>query len=531
MASILSRRRFINLTGISGIALSIPDWVLAGIGKVSSAKVLEASIDVDVNKVIAPIAPEIFGQFIEHLGRAIDGGVYEEGSTLSNAKGYRKDVLEKVQQLRASVLRFPGGTFTKIYHWTDGVGPKKDRHARPNLIWGGVTNNHFGTDEFIDYSRTLNAAPYLAVNMGTGTAEEAANWVEYCNGTRDTYYANMRRKNGNDKPFNVKYWGLGNEESAEPDAGRLQNVKEFTKEAWFYAKLMKLQDPSIKFILPGADDTWNEQLLKDMNPVCDYISTHYYVSTPKRDVPSSLFGLVDGLETQIIKMKKQIADLTPGKVTGFSEWYRFPPRQQAVKISLDELGIWEHEGEGAYHLENAYNWNHALGTATFYNIMLRHADVVGMATWAQTVNVLAPILTSKTASIAQTVFYPMVFYRKHSGDTAIAAIVKTPQIEMKDAKEHAALDVTATINSKDGSLIILVVNRHAEADTKTSLAGISNKYRSATAYELNAASVLAANDIKQPKKNVVTEKEQALSLPLREYTFKAHSITALVFKG
>ena len=166
------------------------------------------NITVDARQPAAEISTLQYGQFIEHLGRAIDGGIYDENSKLSDGDGFRMDVMEKVKELRTPILRYPGGTFTKIYHWEDGIGPKSGRKKRRNLIWGGVENNHFGTAEFVKYCRKIGAEPFLVVNMATGSPEEAANWVEYCNGTTDTYYANLRRADGYNEPFNVKYWVL-----------------------------------------------------------------------------------------------------------------------------------------------------------------------------------------------------------------------------------------------------------------------------------------------------------------------------------
>lgn len=130
------------------------------------------------------------------MGRCIDGGIYQEGSHLSGSNGFRTDVLESMKDLKIPVLRFPGGTVTKIYHWQDGIGNKSDRPKRRNLIWGGTNDNHFGTAEFVDYCHQIEAEPFLVVNMATGTPEEASNWVEYCNGTADTFYANLRRSHG-----------------------------------------------------------------------------------------------------------------------------------------------------------------------------------------------------------------------------------------------------------------------------------------------------------------------------------------------
>ncbi|QHS63718.1 alpha-N-arabinofuranosidase [Chitinophaga agri] len=526
----VTRRNFIGLIGVSGLGLALKGSAFAAARSISRSVPLNASIEIDFLHPEGAIDDGIYGQFIEHLGRAVNGGIYEEGSPLSDANGIRKDVLEKIRGLRPSILRYPGGTFTKIYRWMDGVGPRSERRSRPNLIWGGVEDNHFGTDEAVAYARLLNTDTYFAVNMGTGTAEEAGNWVEYCNGTQDTYYANMRRKNGHADPFKVKYWGIGNEEAAGPDIGRLQDVKEFVKEAWLYTKAIKLQDKDAKLVLCGADDAWNDHVLKEMGPVCDYISMHHYVSSDKTK-PASLFPQVDNMEQLILTLKRQIQTHTTEKVTDFSKWYRFPHRANGVKISIDELGIWEPGGTGAYQLEEYYTWEHALGTATFFNIMIRQASIVGMATWAQTVNVLAPIMTSKTASVCQTIYYPMQFYRRHAGNISLKAAVTTPDLQVPGSKDAKALDVAVTMHEADGSLVIFAVNRHPELAIKADLRSIDTKYTPVTAYELNAAGIDAVNTLDNPAKNVVTETEKQLRGPFTSYTFPAHSVTAIRFKN
>jgi alpha-N-arabinofuranosidase len=219
---------------------------LLGLLVPASSSAADATITIAPGQRLGRIEPAVHGQFIEHLGTCITGGVFEPGSPLADENGFREDVLEKTRELNPRLLRWPGGTYTKIYHWQDGVGPATERKRRPNLIWGGEEDHLFGTNEFIRYCRLIGAEPYISVNMGTGTAEEAANWVEYCNGTGNTYYANLRRQHGFPEPHRVKFWGLGNEEEAEPDCGRLQNPQEYARTAWQFAKLMKLQDPGIK---------------------------------------------------------------------------------------------------------------------------------------------------------------------------------------------------------------------------------------------------------------------------------------------
>jgi alpha-N-arabinofuranosidase len=493
-----SRRQFIGLsTGAFAGAM------LAGPFKsIGAPKPAELTVHLDLS--LGEIAPTIYGQFIEHLGRAIYGGIYDD-----QRHRFRPDVLEKVQRLRPSLLRYPGGTVTKIYHWKDGVG--KDRPVRKNLIWGGYDNNHVGTDEFMEYARLLGAAPFLTVNMSTGIAEEAADWVEYCNAT-EGYYATQRKENGHAAPYQVKYWGLGNEEAAKEDAGRLQDPRDYIKQAWYYAKLMKLQDPSIRLIMVGDKPDWNQQVLQELHPICDYISLHLYASSKPGD-PASLFASIAEMEAAIKATAAQIKALTPEKVASFSKWYRFPSRQQGVKIALDEWGIWENGGHGAYDLEVDYTWNHALGVATFLNIFQRNAAIIGLATWAQTVNVLAPIMTNDTTSICQTIYYPMELYRRLCGPESVAMTTTGAD----------ALDVSA---STDGKVLTLaVVNRDSKAVGGLKInAKVAGRW---TAHELTAPSLEAMNTLAAPTKNVVSYTQRDLPVSTTAFTIAAHSITLL----
>jgi alpha-L-arabinofuranosidase len=147
------------------------------------------------------------------MGRCIYGGIYDPDNSLSDKHGYRTDVIEALRELNLPVIRYPGGNFVATYHWMDGVGPREQRPSRPELAWLGTETNQFGTDEFLHWLSVLgpDVQPYFCLNFGTGTLDEALAWVEYCNGTRNTYYANMRRKNGHEEPYNIKYWALGNE--------------------------------------------------------------------------------------------------------------------------------------------------------------------------------------------------------------------------------------------------------------------------------------------------------------------------------
>lgn len=186
----------------------------------------DAKIKIDIDRTIADVDPLIYGNFVEHLGRCVYGGIFDPGSPLADEDGFRKDVLEAVKDLNIPIIRYPGGNFVSNYHWLDGVGP--DRVPRMELAWHRLETNKFGTNEFIKFCEKIGAEPYFAVNMGTGTIEEAQRWLEYTNVKEGPYYAELRKKHGFPEPYNIKYWSLGNEMDGFWQMGHL-NAEDYSK--------------------------------------------------------------------------------------------------------------------------------------------------------------------------------------------------------------------------------------------------------------------------------------------------------------
>ena len=213
----------------------------------------KARIKLDPDRVIGAIDPKIYGNFTEHLGRCIEGGIFQEGSPLSDANGFRQDVLKAVKGLNVTFLRWPGGNFASNYHWTDGIGPRDKRPARLEMAWGTIEDNRFGTHEFLDYTALLGTEPYFCANMGTGTWVEAQQWVEYCNVPEGTAMTKLRQQNGRKDPWHVRYWGLGNEMDGPWQMGH-KTAEDYGKFALEAAKLMKWTDPSIKLVATGSSN-------------------------------------------------------------------------------------------------------------------------------------------------------------------------------------------------------------------------------------------------------------------------------------
>jgi alpha-N-arabinofuranosidase len=267
-----SLTKFMETKKMTGLVLTMLCVFVGSLTAQSSrAANAEARIKIDIDRKIGRINKNLYGNFVEHLGRCVYGGVYDPDSEQADEKGFRKDVLEAVKGLSVS--------------WLDGVGPQ--RTPRMELAWARLETNKFGTNEFMEFAKEIGTEPYFAVNMGTGTIEEAQRWVEYCNVKEGPYFAELRRKHGYPEPHNIKYWSLGNEMDGFWQMGHL-NAEDYSKKAREAAKLMRLTSPGIKLVAagssnyrPNADpDEWNSTILHELRDVVDYIALHIYVGNP-----------------------------------------------------------------------------------------------------------------------------------------------------------------------------------------------------------------------------------------------------------
>src|SRR3954462_11602797 len=215
-----SRRSFLRKSAGAGLAsaaiATFPRW-LSGQTPSSSA----TRIFIDSRRTIAPLDRNLFGSFLEHLGRAIYEGIYDPGSKLADASGFRKDLMDEIRKLGVPVIRYPGGNFVSGYDWLDGVGPKQDRPRILDKAWNSINTNQFGTNEYMAWCKEVGALPLMGLNLGTGTAEQAAALVEYCNVDKGTKWSELRRKHGYASPYNVKHWCLGNEMDGRWQIGQM----------------------------------------------------------------------------------------------------------------------------------------------------------------------------------------------------------------------------------------------------------------------------------------------------------------------
>jgi alpha-N-arabinofuranosidase len=482
-----------------------------------------AKIGIDLDRKIGSVDRRIFGNFIEHLGRCIYGGIYEEGSPLSDARGFRQDVLEAARPLRIPILRWPGGNFVSGYHWLDGVGPKDSRPRKTDLAWYAEESNRFGTDEFIEYCRALGTEPYICVNMGSGSMDEAQAWVEYTNGTGNTHWANLRRKHGHAEPYRIKYWGLGNEMYGAWQVGNL-GAEDYVKKARAFAMVMKRTDPSIVLVSCGQNgwSPWDETVLEGLASMVDFHSIHIYTGHPDY--------YVNVFQPHQAERAIRICERSIERVR-YNQRIAHP-----ISIAYDEWNVWyrargssEHE-TGRTRLEEIYNFEDALAMGMFLNSFIRHADIVKMANLAQIVNVIAPIFTSKEGLFLQPIYFPLAEYARQRGTIALDVWVKSPEYRPSGRAPLGYLDVSATRDKRSGAVYLNVLNRSRDRGITAAIENQTGEASpAASVWELNHPDLKAVHTFGDDKKvrpatRSVTLKQSGGAF---EYTFPAHSLTIL----
>jgi alpha-N-arabinofuranosidase len=415
---------------------------------------------------IGQVDPRIFGGFLEHMGRAVYEGVYDPNCAHADEDGFRTDVLAALKRLRYTVMRYPGGNFASGYHWMDGVGPREQRPAVRDLAWQSTEPNQIGTDEYIALCRKMNWAPMLTVNLGTGTPEEARNWVEYCNSLAGTKYADMRVANGSEQPYGVKLWCLGNEMDGPWQLGHVP-ADQYAIRAQQAAKMMKDTDPMIEMVVCGSCTTrlptyleWDRQVLEYVGHYADYISLHRYAGNDSDDTPDFL-AISNSIDRQIEEMDA-VCRYVEGKPR-----HSLSPGKKRAYLCFDEWNVWyrareqqhvDGQGKFAPHLiEEVYNLEDALVVAGFLNSFIRHADVLKIANIAQIVNVIAPILTQGDDMLIQSIFYPLEMYTKRRTGISLQAVVQGPTYEGKTNGKVTVVDASAILNVQD--LHVFAVNR------------------------------------------------------------------------
>ncbi len=479
---------------------------------------LVSLINIDVQRRIGQIDPRIYGGFIEHLGKCIYGGIYDPHSPHSDERGLRTDVIEAIRKLRTPIVRWPGGNFASGYHWQDGIGPQAQRPTRPELAWGTVESNQFGTDEFIQWCRMVDTEPYICANLGTGTLDEAAQWVEYCNGSDDTYFANLRRHNGHEQAYGVKYWGLGNEVYGDWQLGH-RSAQDYAKVAREFGKMMKRTDPSIKLVACGGQNLdWDREVLSYCADLIDYLSYHvYWCPQPDADPYYSLFWGPHGSEQYLRFIGELIEYIRRERGIGHS-----------IAICADEWNVW-YRSDVTTERE-LYNLTDALVVGTFLNVLQRNCNTVKIANIAQLVNVIAPIWADPESIFLQTIYWPLFAAANYSGPVALDVHCESDGFEApaEVSGELPYLDVSATLDEQTSKLFISVVNRHKQAaipaDIQMSGAQIDAE---GTVHLITGEEPSVTNSFEEPDNVALHSEPSSVAGDSFAHEFPAHSMTIL----
>ena len=436
----------------------------------------QANMILDKDYAIARIDPRIYGSFIEHLGRAVYGGIYEPDHPTADAEGFRRDVIDMVRKLGVPVVRYPGGNFVSGFNWEDSIGPRDRRPARLDLAWFTTETNEVGLHEFAHWARKAGSEVMYAVNLGSRGADAARNVVEYANHPSGSYWSDLRIQNGEKEPFGIKLWCLGNEMDGPWQMGH-KTAAEYGRAACEAGKMMKWVDPSIELVACGSSSSemptfgsWEYEMLDECYDTIDYVSLHRYYGNPTNDTPGFLARSMD-LDA-FIKTVVSICDAVGGKKHS----------KKKLNLSFDEWNVWYHSNEqdkevwkqGKWNralplLEDIYNFEDALLAGSMLITFLRNADRVKIACLAQLVNVIAPIMTRNGGGCwAQTIFYPFMHASCYGRGTSLRALVNSPVYDCRDYDAVPLIDSTAVMGD-DGSVTVFCVNRDTAEDCELSI--------------------------------------------------------------
>ncbi len=494
-----SRRRFLQGTSTLGLAWSanaLFGRLLAQTRPASADQTVQ--IFIDSRRTIAPLDRNLFGSFLEHLGRAIYEGIYDPGSKLSDSNGFRKDVLQEIRQLGVPIIRYPGGNFVSGYNWLDGVGPKQDRPRVLDKAWNSMNSNQFGTNEFMAWCKAAGTQPLMGLNLGTGTAEQAAALVEYCNVDKGTKWSDLRRKHGFSEPYNVKNWCIGNEMDGPWQIGHI-TATEYGIRAQDTARQMRYVDHSVQLIACGSSGPamptyleWDREVLEQCYDYVDGLSLHRYLgNNEETGGNSSKFVAMN------LSMDRQIGETLA--VCDLVRGHKRSPKK--LWLSFDEWNVWYRARSGSavdgnrqeapHLLEEIYNLEDALLVGGMINTLLRNADRVKIACLAQLVNVIAPIMTNANGLFRQTIYYPYSWALQYARGRVLNVLVDSPTYDVVGMDATPYIDAAATVSPEDGKTALFILNRDLSKARQ-----IEVVWEDGPATRLIASQVLTGDDLK-----------------------------------
>ena len=511
-----SRRSFLKQA--SGAAIARSAGIVIGSGPLAALAQAKPSSDssparvfIDSRRTIAPLDRNLFGSFLEHLGRAIYGGIYEPGSKFSDSNGFRKDVLDEVRQIGVPIVRYPGGNFVSGYHWLDGVGPKQDRPRVLDKAWNSIEPNQFGTNEFMAWCKAAGASPLMGLNLGTGTPEQAAALVEYCNVEKGTKWSDLRRQHGFAEPYEARHWCLGNEMDGPWQIGHM-SATEYGIKAADAARQMRSVEPSLKLVACGSSGPgmptyleWDREVLEQCYDYVDGLSLHRYFGNDQNDTAGDTTKYL----AMNLSMERQIAETAA--VCDEVRGHKRSPKK--LWLSFDEWNVWYrarsgdavdgHRTEAPHLLEEVYNLEDALLVGGLINSLIRNADRVKIACLAQLVNVIAPIMTNPDGMFRQTIFYPYSWALRYAKGAVLNLLVESASYTVPGLDSVAYVDVSGTLDDLAGTATIFALNRDLSKPQKVELQWQDRSpSKVVAAWLLTGDDLKAANSFADPKRIV-----------------------------
>jgi alpha-N-arabinofuranosidase len=428
---------------------------------------IQAKLYLDREFTLGNTSPRLFGSFVEHLGRCVYGGLYEPGHSSSDELGFRKDVIELVRELGVTIVRYPGGNFVSGYNWEDGIGPVEKRPRRLELAWRSVETNHFGLNEFIQWSRRTGIEPLITINLGTRGIDAARSIVEYSNHPSGTYLSDLRIAHGYKEPHNIKLWCLGNEMDGPWQIGH-KSAEDYGKLAVEAAKVMKWVDPSIELVVCGSSNPymptfpqWESTVLDITYDYVDYISLHIYLGNREDDTMNFLARVRD-MDTYI------------GTVIATCDYVKAKKKsRKTIYLSFDEWNVWFHSRDkdkviepwaiAPPLLEDVYNFEDAMVVGDMLITLLNHSDRVKIACLAQLVNVIAPIMTENNGPAwRQTIYYPFMYTARYGKGNVLKPVIKSPTFNTKEFSDVPFVDASAVL-SENGELALFLINKSMDS--------------------------------------------------------------------
>jgi alpha-N-arabinofuranosidase len=482
-----------------------------------------ARIKIDVDRTIGEIDPKIYGVFMEPItfsGRRMGlpdsvqfntlyGSLYDPASPLADENGFKKNYIEAMRELKVTNMRWPGGNYVAGYNWQDGIGPKEQRPVRKDLAWGGIDNNHVGTDEWVQLNRSIGSENVVCINLGLGSINDARYWVEYCNLKGGTYYSDLRKKYGNKEPFNIKYWCLGNEVDGAPWIMGHKNAEDYCKIAIEAAKAMRATDNTIKFIAngsshysPGKWVDWNWKVITELRDIAEYISIHRYWERSD-DYYTYIGQSALDIEEKINVLHSQINIA--------QALYQM---KKPMYLSIDEYAPF------------GQNMMSTLAVAQYLNSFVRHADIVKMANYTLMTSLLGN--DPRKGTFKTPLFYTFKMFSNNCLGNSVDTFVECDTFNTELYKGIPYLDVTTVYAKETNTVFVNVVNRHKDKPIIAEIVNISGDITGKA-----VASLIAGDKLNEP----FTFDQQAVYQPAtKEFdvrnnklsgTFPPHSFTQI----